>query len=447
MAPTARHLLLPTGVSAAELSYAGLGLLLAVVGLSFYLHGLLRSRQRVGTTLENEAARLQRELTLVRRQLSLLQTEQQFVSHFIREFPHLTGELQSGVTERRIPGVLLNIVLRILEPRQATVMLRRRRAESDPVRSSRLVVAAVSPAHGMLQAGVEVALGLGPVGLVAESQRAMDLRDFESHRLHTGQDPMASGTPGLEVDMAAPMVVGGETVGVIAVAGAKRTSSDAKDVLRLIAQVGGLAVHHVSAYTQVRVTADLDGLTGIYNKRLMTEVLAETVFRAQQQLAGMAVFMFDVDNFKHYNDTNGHAAGDQLLSQLARLVDENIRKENTFGRFGGEEFLLVLPDTTAEQALIVAEKVRYLIAHHDFAFAEKQPLGRVTVSGGIAAYPDHGVDSAALLRVADDALYEAKRQGRNRVLTGRARYLGDAPDELPVAQSLAETPSWEWSSE
>lgn len=431
----------------AELTYAAIALLLAV-GVGLYRR--LRSGRRSSLALESETARLQRELTLVRRQLSLLQTEQQFVSHFMREFPHLTGELQSSVTERRIPGVLLNIVLRILEPRQATVLLRRRKAESDPVRSTRLVVAAVSPANGILQAGVEVALGEGPVGLVAESQRAMDQRDFESHRLHTGRDPMASGTPGLEVDMAAPMVVGGETVGVLAVAGARRTSSEAKDVLRLIAQVGGLAVHHVSAYTQVRVTADLDGLTGIYNKRLMTEVLAETVFRAQQQSSRMAVFLFDVDNFKHYNDTNGHAAGDLLLTQLARLVDDNIRKENTFGRFGGEEFLLVLPDTTAEQALIVAEKVRYLIAHHEFACAEKQPLGRVTVSGGIAACPDHGADSAALLRAADDALYEAKRQGRNRVLSGRVRSLGTNPDDslaLAPARSPAEVSSWEWSSE
>jgi diguanylate cyclase (GGDEF)-like protein len=197
------------------------------------------------------------------------------------------------------------------------------------------------------------------------------------------------------------------------------------------------------------VTADLDGLTGVCNKRHLTEVLAEAVFQTRKQAGRMAVFLFDVDNFKHYNDTNGHAAGDQLLKQLARLVEENIRKENTFGRFGGEEFLLVLPDTSAEQALIVAEKVRYLIAHHPFAFAEKQPLERMTVSGGIAAYPDHGLDSTTLLQAADMALYEAKRQGRNRVLSGRVRYLGIDSHQgaTPAALGAADTPSWEWSSE
>ena len=120
--------------------------------------------------------------------------------------------------------------------------------------------------------------------------------------------------------------------------------------------------------------------------------------------------------------------------------EENIRKGNTFGRFGGEEFLLLLPDTSAEQALIVAEKIRYLIAHHEFEFASRQPLGHLTVSGGIAAFPDHGVGGAELLRAADEALYEAKHQGRNRVLSGRARDT-DSDADRPAAEATADAAS------
>ena len=155
------------------------------------------------------------------------------------------------------------------------------------------------------------------------------------------------------------------------------------------------------------------------------------------------MFLFDVDHFKHYNDSNGHAAGDQLLKQLARLVEDNIRKENTFGRFGGEEFLIVLPETSPEQALIVAEKVRYLIAHHPFPYGDAQPLGSVTISGGIAAFPGHGLDPEALLEAADSGLYEAKRQGRNRVLSGRARPSLPAPERRVASGSGAEAGSWE----
>jgi diguanylate cyclase (GGDEF)-like protein len=132
------------------------------------------------------------------------------------------------------------------------------------------------------------------------------------------------------------------------------------------------------------------------------------------------VFLFDIDNFKNYNDTNGHLAGDKLLQQLAGLVNESVRKDDIFGRFGGEEFLLVMPHTTAQQGMAAAEKVRNLIATQKFAFAEKQPLGVVSISGGVAEYPHHGLDAAGILHAADEALYEAKRSGRNRVLQAKA---------------------------
>jgi diguanylate cyclase (GGDEF)-like protein len=131
------------------------------------------------------------------------------------------------------------------------------------------------------------------------------------------------------------------------------------------------------------------------------------------------VFLFDIDNFKSYNDSNGHLAGDKLLQELAGLVSDSVRRDDIFGRFGGEEFLLVLPHTNASQAGAAAEKIRSLLADHPFPFREKQPLGRISVSGGIAEYPHHGLDAAGLLHAADEALYEAKRAGRNKVFTAR----------------------------
>jgi len=431
------------------LTGTGLLGLAGLIVLSLYLRRRLTQAQITGVALGDDTARLQRELTLVRRQMSLLQAEQQFMGHFVREFPLLTGELHAGVSERRIPGVLLSIVLRVLQPRQALVLVRRKKSESNPLRSASLVVAAATPTDGLLKPGFEVTVGQGALGLVAAGQVALDRRELEAQRQHSGAEAGAFWLPGFDLDLVAPMVIEGETVGVIAVSGLQRPSPEAKDVLRLVTQIGALAVHYVSAYTQVKVTADLDGLTGVYNKRHMTEVLAEAVFQTRKRAGRMAVFLFDVDNFKHYNDTNGHTAGDRLLRELAQLVEDNVRKENTFGRFGGEEFLLVLPDASAEQTLIVAEKLRYLIAHHAFPFGEKQPLGCVTVSGGIAAYPAHGLDSAALLETADGALYEAKHQGRNRVLTGRARRLGPEreDDAIEGAPLLGMSPDWEWSRE
>jgi diguanylate cyclase (GGDEF)-like protein len=97
---------------------------------------------------------------------------------------------------------------------------------------------------------------------------------------------------------------------------------------------------------------------------------------------------------------------------------------DVFGRFGGEEFLVILPHTTAAQAMAAAEKIRGLIAGHPFPFTEKQPGQRLTISGGVAEYPRHGLDAAGLLHAADEALYEAKRSGRNRVVSAREKAAG-----------------------
>jgi len=192
----------------------------------------------------------------------------------------------------------------------------------------------------------------------------------------------------------------------------------------------------------MKTTAEMDGLTRIYNKKHLEQTLNELIYRAacaayDQRSAGqgapgqvLSVFLFDIDNFKNYNDTNGHLAGDKLLQQLAGLVNESVRKDDVFGRFGGEEFLLILPHTSANQALAAAEKIRALLASYPFAFAEKQPLGVISVSGGVAEYPLHGLDAAGLLHAADEALYEAKRSGRNRVLPARAA--SPAPAPAPV---------------
>jgi diguanylate cyclase (GGDEF)-like protein len=187
-------------------------------------------------------------------------------------------------------------------------------------------------------------------------------------------------------------------------------------------------LHTAAQMSRIKHTAEMDGLTRVYNKNHMEQTLNELVYRtacaAYDQRDGQAggvehalsVFLFDIDNFKNYNDANGHLTGDNLLLELATLVQRSIRKEDIFGRFGGEEFLLILPHTNADQALTVAEKVRKLISSHPFPFADRQPLGRLSISGGVASYPGDGLDGAAMLHRADEALYLAKKRGRNRVL-------------------------------
>ena len=228
------------------------------------------------------------------------------------------------------------------------------------------------------------------------------------------------------------MMFNEEVVGVIALEGAMRRSSEAKDALRLLAQVGAVSVHTQAKYTEMKANASIDGLTGIFNKRYLTHRLAEEMRRAQDSVSSLSVFIFDVDNFKHYNDRNGHVAGDRLLQRLAKLVLENVRKDTVFGRYGGEEFLVIFPGTKRAQALAAAENVRSVIAAHEFPFAFDQPLGVISVSGGVAECPIDSNDAATLVRAADEALYEAKRGGRNRVLAYEPTYLGGDEAQLPL---------------
>lgn len=158
-----------------------------------------------------------------------------------------------------------------------------------------------------------------------------------------------------------------------------------------------------------------DGLTGLYNHRYFQEFLSTELARSQRYGRVFSLVMLDVDFFKHYNDSHGHVKGDRLLCALAQLLKECVRQSDIVARYGGEEFVVVLPETTREGALIFAEGMRQRIADYAFPHRETQPLGSVTVSLGVATYPQDGADGPTLINCADQALYRAKHQGRNTV--------------------------------
>ncbi len=158
-----------------------------------------------------------------------------------------------------------------------------------------------------------------------------------------------------------------------------------------------------------------DGLTGLYNHRHFQETLALEISRSKRYAKTFSLVFLDVDFFKQYNDTHGHLQGDVVLVGLSNLLSDGLRKSDVAARYGGEEFVLLLPETSKEHAFILAENIREKIAAHPFPGRETQPQGMVTVSIGIAVFPEDGNDSSTLLHHADEALYQAKNAGRNRV--------------------------------
>jgi len=403
----------------------------AVTGLVL-LAGRMAALRTGLRALELRAADLEKELASSRRQTNLAETGQLFLGRFVRELPHVVHELHAGQGGRQIPRVLLGATVRMLEPRKAIVAVRRRPAESDPERHLHLAVAATFP-DGLVEIGSEITIGKGEIGYAAEVQRVMDRRDFESLAPPDRRRLRGETAEALVPDLVAPLTFGEDVVGVIAVEGLSRGPADSKDALRLLAQAGAVSLQAQAKYTEMKATASIDGLTGVFNKRYLNHRLAEEMRQAVDTLSSVSIFLFDVDSFKHYNDRNGHVAGDRLLQRLVRLVQDNLRQGTVFGRYGGEEFLVILPRTTRAQALAAAENLQAAVAAHDFAFGFDQPLGIISVSGGVAECPVDGVDAATLVRAADEALYEAKRAGRNRVLAYEPIYIGGAEPQAPVS--------------
>ena len=404
---------------------------------------LVRSNLRLRDELKQAAGELESEREFgclpseVQQGLRTVEEHKQFLSGFIRDLPSLTKELHSQINTRRLAEILLHIVRQALKPQEVLILWCRGEAAS---KVGDLVVAINHPTQSRIQKGDALPIGRGEIGLVAETQITMSRYDFDRERHFETATITGEPLVDFKPELAAPMVIDGETAGVIALSGLSYgpyEASDAKAALRVIAQIGALTARNAAVYRRTKFSADVDGLTKVFNKRHLIQTLGDLIHQARERVSGFTVFLFDIDNFKNYNDVNGHVAGDHLLRELAQLVVKNVREDDIFGRFGGEEFLLVLPETEIMEALVVAEKIRNAIAQGNLPFADRQPLGVLSVSGGVAAYPTHGLDTNNLLEAADAALYTAKGQGRNRVLPARREYLsGNEPELLVTDQDL-----------
>jgi diguanylate cyclase (GGDEF)-like protein len=165
---------------------------------------------------------------------------------------------------------------------------------------------------------------------------------------------------------------------------------------------------------RLKTLAERDGLTGLYNYRHFRESLDVTLSYCRERSLECSLIFSDIDHFKEYNDSQGHVAGDDLLRKLGKILRDGSRKADVTARYGGEEFVMILPGSGKEEAEHCAERIRQAVARHEFPGREQQPMGRVTLSLGVATFPFDEEDASALIECADRALYHAKNQGRNR---------------------------------
>lgn len=244
--------------------------------------------------------------------------------------------------------------------------------------------------------------GEGVIGLAAENKMLVT---------HTFQLPNANDG----IDIAVPILFKESLLGVIGLGKIKGKGDNEKRFLSMIADLAGISLQSSMYLKIVEKEAITDSLTGLYNRRYLFEKAKVVAQHAITRHSPISVFIFDIDYFKRYNDVNGHAEGDGLLVELSRLIKENSRGTDIVARFGGEEFIVLMPDTDKNSAWIYAEKIRKLIEEFSFNNREKQPSGYVSISGGVASFPFDGNSLNAVIRRADEALYESKKSGRNRI--------------------------------
>jgi diguanylate cyclase (GGDEF)-like protein len=191
---------------------------------------------------------------------------------------------------------------------------------------------------------------------------------------------------------------------------------DMEAAMRLL-DTASLAVSNALLHEKTVQLSKTDGLTGLKNYREFKDAFHAELLRSKRYQRASSLLMIDVDHFKHYNDAYGHPQGDVLLKSMAELIQNNFKDTDVVARYGGEEFAVLLVETgVKDQAVGVAERLRAMVEQHKFSYEETQPGGSITISIGVSCYPEDGLSSDELIQAADEALYRAKNEGRNRVV-------------------------------
>jgi len=368
--------------------------------------------------------------------------------------PHVMREINRNDLEpSEVPRLILQLANAIFQPSQ--VLLYGLRPRRDGEVGQREI-------HLIEQRGFDavpdvlktIPIGHGKLGWVAQHELDMAAEDWEKLRRSAERVEIPDNHPGLQAEIIGPLMrpakEGVQVLGVLALGKCATRPQDPKLMFQLVTNIGSSALISSQSLKRLRSMANHDGLTELLNKRsFLRDFGPKALLACERDAKPFSIFIFDLDHFKNYNDTNGHPAGDELLRAMARLIRSNLRAVDLACRYGGEEFVVAMPDADRDTALALAERMRSAVADTPFPHGEKQPLGRVTISGGVASFPKDGSSVLELLQRADEALYQGKKSGRNCITAYRGVEIGDgcdAPlvvlgDERPEAIDAEPAPS------
>ncbi len=334
----------------------------------------------------------------------------------LTDINEITEAMRSTVNLDHVLKVILVSLTRGLGYDRAFIFLR----ESDPDTQIDVLKGKIGigvPQELLTVFQVPAANPIEIIGKTAAEKRTMFVRDAKN-------DPRCDREFAHMLDLdefaTVPLEAKDYVVGVLVVdrqakgPGPSITEEDL-DVLRVFANQAAIAIENAKLYAKVERLSVTDGLTEMYNHRSFQEQLNKEWNRSKRLKESLGLVMMDIDNFKHFNDTNGHQLGDELLRMTSSLIKSIVRKVDFPARYGGEEFAVILPGTDLAGAQSLAEKIRARVDSYPFPKRETQPLGKVSMSLGVAAWPGAATSPAELVSLADQGLYQAKHTGKNRV--------------------------------
>ncbi len=341
------------------------------------------------------------------------------------ELQKITQSMQQAISEEEVYRILTHTLQQSLPLRQ--VMILRLNASED-----RLEIVWTAPKRDDL--------GIDGYPVWNEPHRCPVIRSGREYKVQdTSRDLVCASSLSNEQSggyWCVPLVIGGRTIGVVHLLSqeANRWSDDACQWIEALVNVAAPMIGHLQHLERAKRRALIDELTGTYNRRFLEEALAKMVVpddRRRGQV--LSLLVIDLDHFKKVNDTYGHQVGDLVLKTVAQTLHRTLKESDVLARYGGEEFVVVLPRTDAVGAVAVGERLRVAVAGLSLRKLAPAAPDRVTISAGVACCPIHATTVADLIHAADEALYQSKSLGRNRVTC--------APDSLEVAYRNPDEPS------
>lgn len=343
-------------------------------------------------------------------EIDQLRVELEYRAHFAESLRHFLERISSTDPQNTYTAILVNSKDMLLAERASLLVV--------DERANELVLKAGVGLRANISDVARIRLGEGVAGGVLETGKALVIENIEEAGMEPAPSERQYKTKSF---ISYPIKIGGRTIGVLNVT--DKTSGEKYDdvdlsLLEIIGPQVALALERAEWQERAKefqLMSITDPLTGLLNRRYLQERMNEEVNRSKRYNHPMSFLMIDIDDFKSYNDLNGHQAGDQALQITAHCLKLALRSADVACRYGGEEFGILLPQTPLIEACAIAERMRQRVADTVYPHGKSQPLGRVTISIGASTFYKQGDTPELMIAAADRALYDAKSKGKNRV--------------------------------